>query len=590
MRDLHPAAVRDRVSLGRLFHTVRALRWRQIEGQLRRRFEPLWEDRAAFAGRTAPAWPGVAWQPRAGLLPPLYDGSRERLREGWFEFQGRPSRLGWPPAWEAPGLPALWRYHLHYFECLWALDWSDARDLAVDWIARHPLARGCVGWDAYPISLRVQNWCGYFFGLHRERTASNPDFEAALWRSLWLQLEWLRTHLEWHLLGNHLLENAVALAYAGSCFRGPDADAWRREGLRLLRGELSEQVLPDGGHFERSPMYQARAAHALGALLDVGDDELRALVEEPLERMTAALARLSHPDGGIALLNDSALGAQPESAALQAWLARAGLREALPSAPPGVFALPDTGYFGTREAAGHYLVCDAAPIGPDHLPGHAHGDVLSFELSLAGRRVVVDAGVFGYEPDERRHHARSTRAHNTVEIDGQDQCEFWAAFRVARRAHPRDVVFRERPDGFALEGWHDGYRRLPGRPSHARRLVWHRDGVLLVRDRVEARRSVRSVSRIHLHPECRIDASEGSCVRVAYPGGAFQVRFAGPGALRVEPSRHFPRFGSELASQALAFAAEGARVETGFCIASGSGPLGYDLAAGATLGERSYGW
>ena len=62
------------------------------------------------------------------------------------------------------------------------------------------------------------------------------------------------------------------------------------------------------------------------------------------------------------------------------------------------------------------------------------------------------------------------------------------------------------------------------------------------------------------------------------------------GALRVEPSRYFPRFGTELASQALAFVAEGTRVETGFCIASGSERLVYDLAAGATLGERSYGW
>jgi len=577
------------ISLGRLFHTVRELRARQIAGQVRRRLAPLWEDAERFAGRPSPAWPGVAWRPRVGLLPPVCESSRERLRAGWFEFQGQASPLGWPPDWEAPGLPALWRYHLHYFEFLWSLEWSEARELTLDWIARHPLARGRVGWGSYPISLRLLNGCGFFFGLHRERTAGDPDFEAALWRSVWLQAEWLRTHLEWHLLGNHLLENGIALAYAGSCFAGPAADTWRREGLAILRREIPEQILPDGGHFERSTMYQARAVYALGALLDVGDEELRALVDEPLERMARALARLCHPDGGIALLNDSALGAQPETGALQGWLARLSTREA-PSAGPGVFALPETGYYGAREAAGHYLVCDAAPIGPDHLPGHAHGDLFSFELSLAGRRVVVDAGIFGYEPDERRRFARSTRAHNTVEIGGEDQCEFWAAFRVARRGHPRDVVFRERAGGFALEGWHDGYTRLPGAPRHARRLVWHRDGVLLVRDRVEAARSVRAVSRVHLHPECRIEATEGTGVRVAHPGGVFQVRFAGSGVLRVEPSRHFPRFGTEHATLALAFAAEGARIEMGFCIASGSEALGYDLAAGATFGERSYGW
>lgn len=581
---------REELSLARVFHTLRPLRARQIAGQLRVRLAPLWEDARGFARRRPPAWPGVAWSPRAGLLPPVCEASPEALRGGDFAFQGRAARLGWPPDWEAPGLPALWRYHLHYFEYAWSLDWSEARDLALDWIARHPLARGSVGWSPYPTSLRVQNWCGYFFGLHRDRTAGDPHLEQALWRSLWLQIEWLRAHLEWHLLGNHLLENAVALAYAGSCFGGPDAADWRRAGLRLLRRELPEQILADGGHFERSPMYQARAVHALGALLDVADEELRARVEEPLDRMAGALAHLCHPDGGIALLNDSALGAQPETAALLGWLARMRARAAPPPVPAGVFALPATGYYGAREAAGHYLVCDAAPIGPDHLPGHAHGDLFSFELSLAGRRVVVDTGVYGYEPDERRRHARSTRAHNTVEIDGRDQCEFWAAFRVARRAHPRDVVFRERDGGFALEGWHDGYRRLSGRPRHARRIAWHRDGVLQVRDRVDAARSVPAVSRIHLHPECHVDARDDLGVRVSHPGGVFQVRFAGPGALRIEPTHVYPRFGCELPGVALSFAAEGRSVETGFCIASGSEPLGYDLAAGATFGDRSYGW
>jgi uncharacterized heparinase superfamily protein len=577
------------VSLARFFHTVRELRARQVVGQVERRMRPLFEDPERFARRPAPAFPGVRWRPRTGLLPPAAGSPRERLRAGSFEFQNLPRQLGWPPEWEAPGLPALWRYHLHYFDDLWSLDFADARALALDWIGRHRLRAGAVGWDAYPISLRLLNWCGYFFGRERERTAADPDFEARLWHSLWLQAEWLRRHPEWHLLGNHLLENAVALAFCGSCFEGDAARSWLRAGRELLRHELPEQILPDGGHFERSPMYQARAFYVLMALLDAGAEEVRELVEAPLERMGRALASLCHPDGGIALLNDSALGAQPATGELLAWWSRVAGR-APPVAPLGPFALPETGYYGAREAAGHYLVCDAAPIGPDHLPGHAHGDIFSFELSLGGRRVVVDAGVFGYEADERRRFARSTRAHNTVEIDGEDQCEFWAAFRVARRGRPRDVVFGRRPGGFALEGWHDGYARLAGAPRHARRFAWHADGVLLVRDQVLGRRCARACSRLHLHPDCRVEQIAGAAARVAHLGGAFQVRFAGPGTLRVEDSRHFPGFGRELASQALAFDAEGARIETGFCIAAGAEALVYDLAAGATLGTRSYGW
>ena len=44
---------------------------------------------------------------------------------------------------------------------------------------------------------------------------------------------------------------------AGAYFDGPAADFWLRRGLFILRRELAEQVLEDGGHFELSPMYHA---------------------------------------------------------------------------------------------------------------------------------------------------------------------------------------------------------------------------------------------------------------------------------------------------------------------------------------------
>ena len=160
--------------LARWLRTVQPLRARQVAGQLSRRLAPLWERPEAFARRPAPAWPGVAWAPRAGLLAPTPRGAAVDPGEGSFEFLNRRERLGWPPDWDAPGLPALWRYHLHYFEPLLGLDFADARALASDWILRHDLRRGRVGWDAYPTSLRLLNWCGAFFGRHRAATAADP--------------------------------------------------------------------------------------------------------------------------------------------------------------------------------------------------------------------------------------------------------------------------------------------------------------------------------------------------------------------------------------------------------------------------------
>ena len=79
-------------------------------------------------------------------------------------------------------------------------------------------------------------------------------------------------------------------------------------GLGILERELPEQILADGGHFERSPMYQLRLAYTLACLANAGDATLAERVAEPLARLRRAAAHLCHPDGEIALLNDSAFG------------------------------------------------------------------------------------------------------------------------------------------------------------------------------------------------------------------------------------------------------------------------------------------
>jgi uncharacterized heparinase superfamily protein len=415
------------------------------------------------------------------------------------------------------------------------------------------------------------------FGAQRTRAEPDRELRARVWPSIWLQAEWLSRNLETHLRANHLFENAAALAFCGACFGGP-GDAWLRRGIAWLDREIPEQVLADGGHFERSPMYHARVVHVLAMLHATRRPELVERVVEPLARTRAALARLCHPDGEIALLNDAAIGIAPDP------------RELLEApSPEGVFALRDTGYFGARSS-GHYVVCDAAPVGPDYNPGHAHGDLLSFELSLAGRRVIVDAGVHGYDGDPLRAWCRSTRAHNTVEIDGQDQCEFWSTFRVAQRGRPRGVVWTADRGGFRLSAWHDGYERLAGRPRHAREFRWYADGVLLVRDRVTAARPVVAISRLHLHPDCSVEELSARRARIRHPGGVFSVVFAGEGELAVEASTYCPEFGRRQDARALAFTTRASVADFGFCIAHGDGDLELALASGARVRGQTFAW
>ena len=492
----------------RYARTIRHLRPRQVAFQVLRRLRRASIGSApgvASALSPPPRWPARVTFPVPACDPANDEGA---VLSGELQFHSRRESVGFPPAWNRTDLPRSWLYHLHFHEFLWRLTFEHARETARDWIVCHPRAPYRVGWEPYPTSLRIVAWCTYFFGRQRSRTAADRAFRTMLWRSIREQAQHLARNLEWHLLGNHLLENAAALAVAGSCFDDDDARAWFRKGCALLRRELPEQILPDGGHVERSPMYQCRVLHVLLVLLATGVPEIRALVLPRLASVARALTSLTHPDGGIALLNDSAFGIYPDPGRLtrEAGVAPAG---------SGVFALAVSGYYGARTREGHYVVCDAGPVGPDYQPGHGHADLLSFELSLCGARIVVDSGISSYEAERMRAYCRSTRAHNTVEIDGRDQVELWGAgrFRVGRRCRPRDVTWggRQRNGAFELSARHDGYRVLSGRPTHRRTFRWRDAGVLEIRDHVCARRrhrrhSPRSVgpARLHFHPDCRL--------------------------------------------------------------------------------------
>jgi uncharacterized heparinase superfamily protein len=329
----------------------------------------------------------------------------------------------------------------------------------------------------------------------------------------------------------------------------------------LLREQLAEQILPDGGHFERSPMYHCRVVYVLSLLDNLNREELSGRVRPLLRSAVGAMKQMCHPDGEIALLNDSAFGIYSSPVQLAEYAGDGA------AAAKGAFALPQTGYFGWRGADGDYIICDAGAIGPDHQPGHAHGDMLSFELSLDGQRVIVDSGVSGYVPGAMRDYCRSTRAHNTLEIDGQDQCEFWGAFRVARRGTVSDVKWMPRGDGFELSAAHDGYARLPGAPIHRRKFRWDEHGRLEVWDSVESTASHRMVSRLHLHPDCRAEQVAANEARVRYPRGELRIAFGGNGQLNIEQSHYCPGFGQCVANAALAFAVEGSgRQEISFVV------------------------
>jgi uncharacterized heparinase superfamily protein len=387
------------------------------------------------------------------------------------------------PAWNAPGASHLWRYHLHYFDYLRDLvaaprdaAYATFRKLVRSWIDAHRTLGGDA-WHPYTISLRVVNWCeaAVFFApeLQAEET-----FARELYDSIAAQVRFLETHLETDVRGNHLLENARALIRAAAFFEGDEAQRWLNRALPLLQREVPEQVLEDGGHFERTPGYHLRV---LQVLEDIAVYLPAPLILDAVARMRAFRDAIVPPNGRLPLFKDTVLPEEPVGAGKgpSRWLEASG-------------------YAVMRDdAQGDHLLADFGRVCPDYLPAHAHADLFSFELTIGGQPVIVDSGVFEYTAGQWRDWFRSTAAHNTVEIDGRDQSEMWGSFRVGRRARPFDVQWIEDPGFTAITGTHDGYTPL----LHTRWIVHVKEPRLwFIIDRITGPVGHTARSRIHLQP------------------------------------------------------------------------------------------
>jgi uncharacterized heparinase superfamily protein len=480
-----------------------------------------------------------------------------------FCFLNESHELSFPKDWNNLQREKLWLYNLHYFDVLNAHgsteqgDWH--RSLMTSWIKDNPPGYGN-GWEPYPLSLRIVNWIKWgLAGNHLEE----------MWvESLAVQVRYLAKRLEWHLLGNHLFANTKALVFAGIFFEGKEANGWLAKGLKILDREIDEQILADGGHFERSPMYHSIIFEDLLDLLNLFAAYPDALpvrwqsfpgrVQVAVVKMRDWLTRMTHPDGRIALFNDAAFDIAPSPTELQAYAVRLGLEEGHLHQKI-VTQMAESGYVRC-EQGDTMLIVDVGEIGPDYLPGHAHADTLGFEMSLYGWRVFVDSGTSCYGSSVERLRQRSTGAHNTVEIDGQDSSEVWGGFRVARRARPKSIRVIEEDSQILICAAHDGYSRLPGRPLHYREWCLT-TGSLTVRDTIEGIFN-KAVARYHVHPNVTIEVNDGGSEGYfSLPENFRLVWRINGGRAKVIASTYHPQFGTSLPNQCLEIEIERVSVE-----------------------------
>jgi Heparinase II/III-like protein/Heparinase II/III N-terminus len=458
-----------------------------------------------------------------------------------FTFLGQSEYFaGRALSWNDPAFSQLWRYHLHYFD--YVLDLAAAAaaaggetqaaaafaELAGDWIAANPEAKGD-GWHPYTVSRRIVNWLLAARLFAGEPAWAGPGLRIE--KSIAVQARYLARNLELDVRGNHLIANLRGLLCAGLWLAGEEARSWKESATRRLRAEVAEQVLPDGGHFERNPGYHLVV---LRDLLDLAiwwrqsGEAPPSWLTDAIRGMLEYLAGVLPPTGELPLVKDTAWDEIPDPGGLIAagglllgagrWkrsdddfslypallFGAAGWEEyrSWPvAAAPTSAAFRETGHYVLRDdRRGDFLFFDAGEPCPPYLPAHAHADLLSYELTVGGRRVVVDSGVYEYAPGSWRNYFRSTRAHSTVEVAGQDQSEVWSSFRTARRAHPSGVLWQPEGERVLVGAEHDGYARLRPPVIHRRTIAWEKGGYWLFLDQLFGSGGVAFAGFVHLDP------------------------------------------------------------------------------------------
>ncbi len=459
-------------------------------------------------------WGPAPTQPEF-TLDPTRSGDAARgaeLTAGIFRFAGESVAADMPP-WTAALRPAFLA-ELHGFA--WLADlaalgdaaaWARARGWAADWLDQ------CDGWDAVAwradvVGIRLIAWITNWprlAGGGEDRTLATR-----LCASLARQMRHLSRVGRREAPGVRRLTALAGLVVAAAALGYPGK---LERGLRQLLREAEAQLLPDGGHVERSPRAQLLALEALiaaRAALVARQAEVPPALQSAIDRAAPMLRFFRHGDGALALFN----GAEEETAEIvERVLAQAEARGRAPHSAPHV------GFQRLQAGRSLVLVDTGAPPAPG-FDGDAHAGTLSFEMSHGRERLIVNCGAYHGPDAQWRTVARASAAHSTLVVADTNSAEIRADDGLGRKPGRVRCERAEENGAQWISASHDGYVSAFGL-THQRQLFLSADGEdLRGEDRLNGPAGQGFVLRFHLHPAVQASlAQDGSTALLRLASG-----------------------------------------------------------------------
>lgn len=393
------------------------------------------------------------------------------------------------------------------------------------WQRANPYPLGANWASSLEIAFRSLSWI-WVDHLLADSPIVPPNFRDDLVRGLALNGRHIERYLSTYFSPNtHLLGEAAVLFFIGTLYpQIPSAERWRNEGWRVVQEESVRQVRPDGIYFEQTLYYHVYALDFLlyaRLLASCNGVSIPPEFDQVIRKMLAfveAVSQVGSPDGfgdddggrvfdsshnraehmtdplaiGAALFKDSSVRANLTEESI--WLlGNATIKTGSQSSESRVAksqSFPDGGVYliATSEPFSQQMAIDAGPQGTGHC-GHGHADALSVRFSFAGRRWLVDPGTCCYiGPGNERDIFRSTRAHNTLTVDGLSQAQPEGPFAWSSIPETQVESFVVAPRFAFFRGSHSGYERLAD-PARHRRFVFQLRTLWFIRDVAEGRGS-----------------------------------------------------------------------------------------------------
>lgn len=363
-------------------------------------------------------------------------------------------------------------------------------------------------------------------------------------------------HSKYSSCANHAVAEALGMFAVGLCF--PDiagAAKWKKLGKRVLEREVTRQIHRDGSSFEHSISYLQFVSETFLVYLLLGREYGEPCGEHVSDRLKASLQFLSSvvdmngntphigdgDDGCLLKLDTSSRGNLISLLNIGAvlfeepkWIVESAdydlltfcllggdsrakwerLKKRGHGRPSAVQCFSDAGLVTIRDKSGILFVGNGGRLGLKPLGGHGHADCLSFWLSVKGQPIVVDPGTYLYHSGGKwRSYFRSTAAHTTLTVDGQDQAPMLSDFMFGKFYRTQWVLLEDSDDCVVWSAEHDGYKRLEDPVIHKRTITYVRNAaVFIIEDQLSCKGRHSIESLMHLHPDCLLSVSEHSVI------------------------------------------------------------------------------